>query len=462
MRKIVIFATIVLPLFIFTLFPASARADIQLKVAVVNPSTTEEQTTPVRFNLPKGMGPEDVLDAQDMEVGYDFEKGSYYVYKMVTLKPSEKKVLEVSLRDIWAIPEEEINFLKDHTLALEKKLKNTKHYGVGYTLAGKITKKLKEVFESEKKPTAGMSERINLYYENLGIMDEVKEDIGMLENLVIDIGGIVENRVQIPETLAISVAEKEADYKEPVELTVKVVNPSKTKKQVASVKHALPFEVTPRHVINAGGLDVGYDFSREGFYVYKSEVMLKPGEEKIFIIKMKDIWRVPEVEIEALDSHTNNLMLLLEETEHYDQGKALADKIEENLDEINETQALEAAVAKHIAYFRENTKLLEEAEEYLGQLEKIVTRAGVAAGVTIAQAERVEGGGAEVQRPRGYEGISYVAKTIFKGKSPTVATTWKIIFGILIFVAIVGASFYGLWFAQNQAKKRKAKDEETK
>jgi len=452
MRKLAILAVILL-----LTIPARARADIKLKVAVVNPSKTEEQTTPVRFDLPKGMGPEDIIDARDMELGYDFDKGIYYVYKMVTLKPSERKVLEVDLVDIWAIPEKEIDFLKKHTGALEKKLKRTKHFEVGAALAGKITERLDAISEAEKKLALGMNERINFYYENMGILDGIKEDIGMLENLVIDTGGIVEERVEIPETLAVSLAEEEADLKEPVELKVRVVNPSGKKKQVASVRHALPLEVTPRHVVDTGGLDMGYDFNRQSFYVCKSEVPLEPAEEKVFVVKIRDIWRIPEVEIEAVDSHTNNLMLLLKGTENYNQGKAIADKIEENLKEITGTQAMEAPAAKHIAYYRENTGLLEDAQEYLSQLEKVVTRSGASAGVTIAWAERLEGGGLEVQRQRGYEGISLIAKSIFKGKAPTIATTWKIIFAILAFIAVVGGTFYGLWYIQT--KKRRTKDE---
>lgn len=439
------------------LIPTLVRADIKLKVAVVNPSSTEKQTTPVKFDLPKGMGPDDVIDAEDMELGYDFEKDTYYVYKMVTLAPSEKKILEVRLRDVWAIPEKKIDFLKKHTGSLEKRLKKTKHFKVGSTLAGRIIERLDKISKTRKKQALGINERINLYYENMGILDEITEDIGMLENLVIDIGGIVEDRVEIPETMAVSVAEEKAGHKKPVELKIKVLNPSKEKEQITSVKYTLPLEVTPRHMVDSDGLDMGYDFSKEGFYVYKSEVPLKPGEEKVFIVKIKDIWRIQEVEIKALDSHTNNLMLLLKETEHYGQGKLIADKIEENLNEITETQALEVEVAKHIAHYRENTVRLDDAQKYVNQLEKIVTQSGYTSGVTIAWAEKLKGGGPQAQRQRGYEGISLIAKSIFKGKAPTVATTWKIIFTILGFVAIVGGTFYALWYIQEQ---KRAKDKE--
>ena len=450
-RKIIV--AIILSLLVST----QVYADIKLKVAVVNPSSTEEQTTPVRFDLPKGMGFDDIVDAADMELGYDFDKDTYYVYKTVTLAPSEKKVLEVRLKDVWAIPEKEIDFLKEHTAALEKRLKKTKHFEVGATLAGRITERLDAMSKAQKQTGLGISERINLHYENMAVMDEIKEDIGMLENLVIDIGGIVEDRVEIPETMAISVDEEKAGYKKPVELKIKISNPSRNKEQVASVRHALPLEITPRHVVDTDGLDVGYDFSKEGFYVYKSEVPLKPGEEKVFIVKIKDIWIIPAVEIEALDSHTNNLMLLIKDTEQHDQGKSIADKIEENLNKITETQAMDVGAAKHIAYYRENTELFEDAQKYVGQLEKIVTQSGYTSGVTITWAEKLKGGGPQVQRQRGYEGVSLVAESIFKGKAPTVATTWKIIFGILLFVAVIGGTFYAMWYIQtrNRTKDKK-------
>ena len=94
------------------LFAPPAYPDIKLKVAVVNPSETESQTTPVRYDLPKGMTPEMITDAGTMELKYDFDKNNYYFYQVVKLKPSEKVVLEAKLRDMWLVPDKDINFLK--------------------------------------------------------------------------------------------------------------------------------------------------------------------------------------------------------------------------------------------------------------------------------------------------------------------------------------------------------------
>ena len=45
---------------LITLFAGSASAEVKLKIAVVNPSSTEKQVSPIRYDLPKGIGPDQV------------------------------------------------------------------------------------------------------------------------------------------------------------------------------------------------------------------------------------------------------------------------------------------------------------------------------------------------------------------------------------------------------------------
>ncbi|MDO8525380.1 MAG: hypothetical protein Q7S07_02710 [Candidatus Omnitrophota bacterium] len=423
-------------------------ADIKLKVAVVNPSETEEQTTPVRYDLPKGMTPDVITDVGSMELKYDFDKGSYYLYEVVKLKPSEKVVLEIKLRDIWSIPQKDIDFLEMHTKAMSAQLVKTRHAKTGDILARKILDRLYDISKKEADANRTISEHINIYYENLGIMGEIKEDIGMLENLVLDVGGIVEDRVEVPATLAVPIRRGDKSQVAPIELTVNAFNPSGTTKQYTDVKYILPQEVAPRYVIDRGGLEMGYDFARQSFYVYKDKVELAPSETKSYIIKIMDIWWIPAVELDALKGHTNNLMLLLKGTEYFDQAKPMADKITHSLDEVRDTQALKVPPDEHIAYYRKNLTLIDEAQEAIGQLEKLTNQSGASAGVTIKEAEIRKGGGAQAKRARGYEGIDYIVKSIFKGRAPTPATTWKIIYLILIFLGVLTIAFFGLWYTQ--------------
>ncbi len=425
-----------------------AVADIRLKVAVVNPSDTESQTTPVRYDLPKGMTPEMITDAGTMELKYDFDKNNYYFYQIVKLKPSEKVVLEAKLRDMWLIPEKEINFLKDHTKAMNAQLANTRHAKTGETLSRKITGRLDSISRKESDQNMTMGDHINLYYENLGILGEVKEDIGMLEDLVIDVGGIVEERVQVPPTLAIPIRADDKNKANTIDMAIKISNPSRTTKQSINAKYTLPQEVAPRYVVDRGGLEMGYDFAKQAFYVYKDNVALAPSETKNYIVKIADIWRVPEVELDALGAHTNNLLLLLKGTDYMTQAKPMADKITQILDEVKKTQSLKVAPNEHIAYYRKNEASLDEAKKLISQLEKLVSQSGASAGVTVREAEVQKGGGPKEKRARGYEGVDYIVQSIFKGKAPTVATTWKIIYTILIFLSVLGALFFGIWFVQ--------------
>jgi len=445
--------TIVTLLLLFFITPTQVYAEVKLKVAVVNPSQTSAQTTPVRFDLPKGITQEHIIDIGDLELMYDLGTQGYYVHKQITLEPGEKRVLEVRLEDIWLISDEEIRFLETHSRELLDELYGTKHYKVGNTLFKKITGRLQKISKEQKDPGLSAKAKINLYYENLQVIDEIKNDIGMFENLVLDIGAVVDERVDIPETMAISLGKAKEDLgpEDIVELKIRISNPSEKRKQITPVKYLLPGkpgEVTPRHVVDSDGLDIAYEFNKECFYLYKDAVELDPSETKAFIVQIRDIWKIPALELSTLRSHTNNLILLLKGTEDYSQAEPLADRVYLNLGEITEKQTLEVEIGEHIAYYRDNNITLGETKKLVAQLEKLISHSGVSPGVTIEEAERLEGGGPESKRARGYKGIMLIAKSIFKGKAPTPATTWKIIFTILVFVAALGAAFFGLWYKQ--------------
>lgn len=457
-----VLAVLFLYLFISSFIATISPADVKLKVAVVNPSDKEGQDAPVRYDLPKGIAPEDITDIGSMELKYDFDKGNYYLYSIVHLKPSEKQVLEIKMRDIWTTPQKDINFLKNHTKTLKERLANTRHAKIGERLAGKITERLDDIVKKESDQNLSMGERINLYYEDVGIMGEVKEDVGMLENLVLDVGGIVENRVQVPATLAMPIKPNAANPEKVVDLNIRVSNPSTTK-QSTSVKYLLPEEAAPRYVVDRGDLEMGYDFLKKSFYVYKDDVALQPSETKIFVVKIMDVWQVPDVEIEALRSHTDNLMLLLKGTEFDKTAKPMAGKIKQDLQEVTANQSLKVQAEEHISYYRKDQGLLQDARGYISQLEKLANQSGASVGVTIKEAEIRKGGGPKASRPRGYEGIDYIARSIFRGKAPTPATTWKIIFAIIAFLALLGGSFYWLWYSQikeSQGREKKLKEKD--
>jgi len=448
---------------ILIIMVGAAEATIKLKIAAVNPSTTSQKVCPVKYYLPKGVEPGAIIDTGEMSLGYDFEKQSYYVHQTITLEPSEKRILEIELEDIWIVPENEIEFFKSHTGGLVNRLAGTRHADVGIELSNMITKELNSIAQTQGNPILTAREKMNIYYENVGYLRKIKENIGKLENLVIDVGGIIEERVEVPDTLAVAIPEDRGIGPwETIELKVGVSNPSETRAQTANVQYPLPEEVVPSDVLDSGELELGYDFDNECYYGFKKDVPLEPSERKIFVIRIKDIWRVPEVEIGALRAHTNNLILLLNGTEYFTQGEAIANKVYFNLEEIVTSQNLVVPPPEHIAFYRDNLKTFKSVKKYIAHLEKLVSKAGAMPGITITKAEVEIGGGPKVKKPRGYEGIAFIAKTIFRGKAPTPATTWKIIFVIIGFIGVVSLAFYLLWQSQVRRERRRAAERKTK
>lgn len=443
---------------IMVTFPSAAFAEVKLKIAVFNPSSTEKQLSPIRYDLPKGIGPDQIVDIGALEMKYDFDKGNYYLTGSLELSPSERKVLEVTIRDVWAIPQKDLVRLKEHAAIMMQKLKDTKHFDAGNAISSNVNTRLDDMIKKESEGALAIKDRINQYYEDIVALNEVKENMGMLENLVLDTGGIVEERVQVPTTLAVPIATAEEGGRPAasniIDLTVKVTNPSQTAKMDAPVKFMLPAEVSPRFILDRSGLDMVYDFEKESFCLYKDAVELAPGETKEFVVKIQDMWRIAKVEIEALRSHTHNIMVLLEGSEHYDRAKRSSDKINANMDLIVKTQEAKVSAMQHIAYYRDNMKLLGAAKQEIAELERLVSQRGTSAGVTVKWPDEAAGGSLS-QRKRGYEGIDLIAQSIFRGKAPTIATTWKIVFLIIGFIGTMAALFFALWFIQLKKKSEK-------
>ncbi len=440
----------VLLLFFITFIPTTIYADVKLKIAVVNPSSTDSQSSPIRYDLPKGIGPDQVVDIGALEMKYDFDKGNYYIAGTVELEPSERKVLEIAIHDVWSIPESDLANLKNHTELLIKRLKDTRHFEAGSVLYKNVMGQLENIITQEKASGASTRERINQYYENEVILSEIKENIGMLENLVLDTGGVVEDRVQVPATLAIPMkAGAFSETRDVIELTIKVVNPSKKTKQVTPVRYLLPAEISPRYIIDRNGLEMAYDFDKQCFYLYQDDLELAPEQSRECVIKVKDIWKISDTELDALGSHTENIILLLQGTEYFPQAKISSDKITASIEQIFKAQAAKVSATEHIAYYRDNVRLLLDVKKEIAALEKLVSQRGVTAGVTVKWPEE-GGGGPQARRGRGYKGLDLIAKSIFKGQAPSTATTWKVIFVIIGFVGTIAVVFFWLWYIQSK------------
>jgi hypothetical protein len=161
-----------------------AEASITLKVMAVNPSSTLTQKVPVKAYLPKEVKPEDIIDKGDLDVAYDTQTGSYYVFGEYELKPQEVMEWEIEIKDIWIVSESEIESLRLEAERIKKLLENTKlAERIEFIYAG-IERKLNEVKENQKVPAASPAQHISNYRHNAQIVESVKKDLVLARSLL--------------------------------------------------------------------------------------------------------------------------------------------------------------------------------------------------------------------------------------------------------------------------------------
>ncbi|HTL69678.1 MAG TPA: hypothetical protein VL404_00145 [Candidatus Eisenbacteria bacterium] len=211
-----------------------------------------------------------------------------------------------------------------------------------------------------------------------------------------------------------------------VKMRMVIVNPSTSKTQTKSIKSYLPKEVTLKDVKDNGGLDIDYDAEQALLYVAK-DIELAPGETKTFEIVLDDVWLVPDTKLHALEERTNNVLGKLKDTPYFEQADILAKTILGRLTEILNTQSdPNVTRQQHIAYYRDNLKVLDSVMADIERLEKILVTAG------------------------GPPNVELMENSEVNLKSPSTKTTWILIFIILIFISILGGAFYFTW--QGQAR----------
>jgi len=204
--------------------------------------------------------------------------------------------------------------------------------------------------------------------------------------------------------LTLAVGEADAN----VVLKVFAVNPSKEQTQKVSIQASLPKEVKPEDIIDKEDLDIAYD-TQEGCYVAYGEFELKPGETLERDIEIRDIWLISNSEIENLRKDLAKLTDLLKNTEFSDRLVFLKNSIESKLNQVTESQKDAPSNPQQlISNYRENLKILESAKADLALMRSFLSQL----------------------RPF------------------PAATVWRIILLIIIFLGLLGGSFYLLWQKQ--------------
>jgi hypothetical protein len=217
------------------------------------------------------------------------------------------------------------------------------------------------------------------------------------------------------------------EEREPVTLSVVVVNPSEEKTQVVPVRIDLPAEVKPMDVLDDGGLQLEFDDERSAYYVYKNDVALAPKETRVFEVRVNDIWFIKPEELNSLRDYTQLLLKRIEGSDYYETAKSLAQSIEQRLTDIQTVQDDPALSRKaRIGAYRQHLGQVEGIKEDLARMEKLLTFIG---GPPVPE---------------------MLEKSPLKSDAPSETTTWILIGLIVIFIGMIGTTFFFTWNRRTQ------------
>ncbi len=176
---------LILPFFIITLLPSHILAgNIVLKVMAANPSKDNSQKVTVKAYLPKETKPDSIIDKGDLEIAFDNQQGSYYVYGEYELKPGETVEKDIEIRDIWVIETAEIETLRSEANKLSDMLKNTEFADRVAYLKSSIDDKLNQIVDIQKSSPANPERHISNHRDNLKTLESVKADLALARNLL--------------------------------------------------------------------------------------------------------------------------------------------------------------------------------------------------------------------------------------------------------------------------------------
>ncbi len=157
-----------------------------MRLTAVNPADSEK-TVSIKTYLPLEIKPEDVIYKDDLEVTYDNQQGSYYVYGEYLLKPKEVLEKVIELRDVWVIDPTQIALIRQDAKAILDDFKKTKYYDRAKLLYDGIDKKLKEVEAMQDLSDSSPDYKISNYRNSLSLLNSAKADLVAAKTLLAEV-----------------------------------------------------------------------------------------------------------------------------------------------------------------------------------------------------------------------------------------------------------------------------------
>ena len=427
MRRIINFILILGGLGLSLPCPLHAASDVKFKILAVNPSESQSLKTVISQPLPGEVDPaKDMIDKAGLEVRFDPDSKAFVLTGEVELKPRETRTFEVRVRDVWQIMPEQVDAVKKELEAQINGLKGTKYLDTAQLLYEKAQEGIDRILEEQSKPV-GIKQHIELYRAHVLQLQEIQSNALSLAAMrkLED-----EKKIGIPQARFLITAE----------------NPSSEPKSM-TVRSLLPKEIAADDVIDKLDFELLYDQGQKTYALEKQD-QFAAKESKKYMITVKDVWRVSDQEIKFTKEQTERLMDLLKDSPFGKYCAAQGSQILEILSGITKLQAeLDSSLAleDRMRAFVLNSQQMNVAKAKLHNLQQVVGEAGLKKD-DAAIAEKIKD---FVKKLADMKDIVLMAM----GLKPNTAATWWIIFGIIIFLAVVSTAFYLIMLKQLQKNK---------
>ena len=412
-----------------SLTTVEGAALVTLKIRAINPSKTEKQKVSVKSYLPKAVKPADIVSAGDLEVSYDVSAGAYVVTKDVELDPTNSRTFEVSIKDIWEIPEATIKELTGHAEKLSLALKDSDKADTAAGYKALIDEGLKGVLARQAATAVGTVkpvDHIRAYESNQEVLDRIRKDVGVLENLVIGAGKDLDTILGEPKIPPALDSGDPGATGSVVIIHVKITNPSLTEKKKVPLMHEFPSEVKTTDVVDAGGLQIGFDATRNVSYAYLDDIELGPQESRVFDVKIKDPWAALVERLPRLEKRCQDILVITKDLESYKAVTAQATGLLKELDELKGKKGPGLVNQEYVAFARQQAGQVHGIEMRIQRLEEFFQ----------PHEKPMKNGIPVMDVPR-----------------PDKQTTWVLIYVILGFLGVFSALFFLRWYGKGKAEK---------
>ncbi len=391
-----------------------AFAIVRAKVVVVNPSETQRQNLPVEYYLPPEISREDVLETHDMSVEYDVSKGLYYVTGKVELEPQEARTLEISIRDIWRIDEEE--FEKAYEL-LDRKEELLEQGGEYADQVERIARDLRdeidEIVSRQQSARDDIERRMRMFSGNRQQLESIRNRIFALEDIARRGDEGVSERDQ-SITLVLSAENRQDDSRQ------------------MTVEYYMPPDIQEQHILDAAGFDIEHDPIEGRLFVTREE-SFAPNELKVYRLKIRNIWNIPERKLENYEEESDEILEELEGTPSYEIGKVLKSSIDRNIEMIRMSQESVTNINDLVALHSLNRQRQRNIESDIEKMQLLIT-------------EQEEEPTHQVDKIlEELEQLKIISELSERVAEYVKASVWEIIYTIVVFVIVVTALFYILW-----------------